>query len=55
MLGHFGDPAARPRLQTILSQADAHPPTLVILASWYILKIDKKTDQAVTELAKLVK
>jgi len=55
MLGHFGDPAARPRLQAILSQADAHPPTLVILASWYILKIDKKTDQAVTELAKLVK
>ena len=55
MLGHFGDPAARPKLQAILSQADAHPPALVILASWYILKIDKKTDQAVTELAKLVK
>lgn len=55
MLGHIGDPAARPKLQAILSQADSHPPTLVILASWYILKIDKKTDQAVAALAKLVK
>jgi HEAT repeat protein len=55
MLGHFADPAARPKLQAILAQADSHPPALVILASWYILKIDKKTDQAVAELAKLIK
>ena len=55
LLGHFGDPAARPKLQSILSQADSHPPALVILASWYILKIDKKTDQAVAALANLVK
>ncbi len=55
MLGHFGDPAARPKLQDILAKADSHPPALVILASWYILKIDKKTDQAVTALANLVK
>ena len=55
MLGHFGDPAARPKLQEILSRAESHPPALVILASWYILKIDKKTDQAVAALANLVK
>lgn len=54
-LGHFGNPAARPKLQEIISQAESHPPALVILASWYTLKIDKKTDQAVAEMAKLMK
>jgi len=54
-LGHFGDPAARDKLQGIISQAEAHPPALVILASWYFLKIDKKTDQAVAKMVKLVK
>jgi len=54
-LGHFGQAPARGKLQEILSQAEAHPPALVILASWYLLKIDKKTGQAVAEMVKLVK
>ena len=54
LLGQFGDPSARPKLQNILAQADQQPPTLVVLASWYILKIDKQADAAVAQLAKLV-
>ena len=54
-LGHFGDTAARGKLQEILSHAESHPPALVILASWYILKIDKTTDRAIAEMVKLVK
>jgi HEAT repeat protein len=55
LLGHFGDPAARPRLQEIINVPDRHAPALVILASWYVLKIDKQTDKAVEELAKMIK
>lgn len=55
LLGHFADPAARPKLQQIVAQADRHPTPLVILACWYTLKIDKKDAAAAAELATLIK
>lgn len=54
-LGHFGDSAARPRLADILVNRQRHAPALAVLASWYLLKIDGKTQPAALHLAKLVK
>jgi len=55
LLGHFGDPEARPKLQEIIAQADRHPQPLVILACWYTLKVDKKDAAAAVKLAELIK
>lgn len=54
-VGHFGDPAARPLLNDVLAHAKDHPPALVVLSAWYIIKIDKQTVPAVAALAKAVK
>lgn len=53
-LGHFGDPGATARLTRILAGQETHPPTLVVLSSWYLLKIAKQTQPAATHLAKLI-
>jgi len=54
-LGHFGDPAARPRLAEILANRQRHPPALVVLASWYLVKIAGQSRPAAAQLAKAVK
>lgn len=51
-LGHHGDPAAAPRLREILAHPNRHEPALVVLASWYLLKIAKQTKDAADQLAK---
>lgn len=55
VLGHFGDPAAAGYLRNVLAHPKRYPPALLVLASWYLLKIDKQTRPAAAKLAKLVK
>jgi len=50
-LGRFSDPAATKYLKLIVEQSDRHSPTLVALASWYLLKSTGKTRQAVSTVA----
>ncbi len=50
-LGHFGDPAAAAKLRHVVANAKRHPDALAVLASWYLLKIDGKIDEAVAKLA----
>lgn len=52
VLGRFGDKDARPSLLEIASKSDRHPMLLVVLANWYILKIDEQSKAAAAALAK---
>ena len=54
-LGHFSDAAAKPRLSEILANRRRHAPALVVLASWYLIKIDGRAKAAVSHLAALIK
>lgn len=54
-LGHFGRREGRAALADIVANPQRSPPALVVLASWYVLKIDGQTKQAAGELAKLIK
>jgi hypothetical protein len=54
-LGHFADPGARGRLREVLANRKRYSPALVVLASWYLLKIDRQTKAAATRLAGLIK
>jgi len=53
-LGHFGDRAAAARLGDILARPKAHAPALVVLASWYLIKIAAQTRAAADQLAKVI-
>lgn len=53
-LGHFGDAAAAKRLGEILAKPKAHAPALVVLSSWYLLKIAGQTRAAAAQLAKAI-
>ena len=54
-LGAFGDFRAADSLNAILVRRQAHAPTLVTLAAWYLLKIDHATATAVQDLVKNVR
>lgn len=53
-LGHFGDQAAAARLGDILARPKTHAPALVVLSSWYLLKIAGQTRAAAAQLAKVI-
>jgi len=53
-LGHFGDPAAAGRLGEIVAKPKAHAPALVVLSSWYLLKIAGQTRPAAAQLARII-
>lgn len=55
VLGHLGDPAATEYLGGLLANPQRQPPALLVLASWYLLKIARQTQPAAAQLANLIK
>ena len=53
-LGRFGQAAAKEHLVAIIRRPDRHPQAMVAQASWYLLKIAGKANQAAEELAACV-
>lgn len=54
-LGHFGDPAAEEYFRRILSREGGYSINEMTVASWYLLKIHKRSKTAAEELAASVK
>lgn len=55
LLGRFGDKEALPALKAIAAAPDRHPTLLLVLANWYILKIDGRSKAAAEGLARTVR
>lgn len=55
LLGRFGDADAKAPLSAIAAKPERNSKLLIVLANWYLLKIEKKTDAAAQALAKEVK
>jgi len=49
-LGYFGRPEAADQLLAIVRRDNRHPPAMVALACWYLLKIEGTQAQAIKEL-----
>lgn len=54
VLGRFGRAEAREPLAAIVAEADRHRPELVVLASWYLLRVDGRCAQVAVDLADAV-
>ena len=55
ILGRFADAGARSQLSQIVRRSASHRPAVVAMASWYLLKIAGRTDEAGRKLAKQIK
>ena len=55
VLGRFAEPAAAKRLGAVIRHPQRHPPQIVTMACWYLLKIHKHTRPCVEQLVRVVK
>lgn len=55
VLGRFAEPTAAKRLGAVIRHPHRHPPQIVTMACWYLLKIHKRTRPCVEQLVRVVK
>ena len=53
-LGHFADAGAAPKLKEVLARPTGHPPALVVLSAWYLLRIAGQAKTAAEQLAEII-